>query len=82
MLDYLLKETEPSDPFSDEPSRKIGLTELLQAPYVRVVYKDVTPRTLRRELVRLAEVGFIRVWDADELEDSMIEIDYAAIGKY
>ena len=82
LLDYLLKETEPSDPFSDEPSRKIGLTELLQAPYVRVVYKDVTPRTLRRELVRLAEMGFIRVWDAAELEDSMIEIDYAAIGKY
>ena len=82
LLDFLLKETEPVDPFSDAPSRKIGLLELLQAPYVRVVYSEVTPRTLRRELVRLAEMGFIRFSAGAEPEASTIEIDFAAIGKY
>ena len=82
LLDFLLKETEPVDPFSDAPSRKIGLSELVQAPYVQAVYKEVKRRTLWRELVRLAEMGFIRVSAAAEIDDSTIEIDFDAIEKY
>ncbi len=82
LLDFLLQETEPIDPFSDAPSRKIGLSELVQAAYVQAVYKDVKRRTLWRELIRLAEMGFIRVSAAAEMEDSTIEIDFDAIGKY
>ncbi len=79
-LDFLLKETEPVDPFAEEPSLKIAYSELRQAPYVRGVYRNVKPRTFHRELTRLAEMGFIRFLVRQP--EPTIEIDFGAIGKY
>ena len=80
LLDFLLQATEPIDPFADEPSRRIEYSELLQAPYVKEVYRNVTTRTFHRELIRLAETGFIRFSVQDR--NPTIEIDFEAIGKY
>ena len=80
LLDFLLQETEPTDPFAEEPSRKIEYSALRRAPYVAGVYGDVTARTFYRELTRLAEMGFIK-FSAQETEPT-IEIDFDAIGRY
>ena len=80
LLDFLLRETEPVDPFAEEPSLKIQYSELRQAPYVRGVYRKVRPRTFHRELTRLAEMGFIK-FSIREPEPT-IEIDFGAIGRY
>lgn len=80
LLDFLLQETEPTDPFAEEPSRKIEYSTLRRAPYVTGVYGGVTARTFYRELTRLAEMGFIR-FSARESEPT-IEIDFDAIGRY
>lgn len=80
LLDFLLTETEPVDPFADEPSRKIGYAELRQSPYITSVYRDVTARTIFRELVRLGDMGFIKfVRDGTE---PVVELDFGAIGRY
>ena len=80
LLDFLLQETEPLDPFAEEPSRRIAYSELRQAPYVKGVYRRVTARTFYRELTRLAETGFIK-FSIHEPEPG-IEIDFGAIGRY
>ena len=80
LLDFLLQETEPIDPFAEEPSRKIEYSVLRRAPYVTGVYRNVTARTFYRELTRLAEMGFIK-FSAREQEPT-IEIDFDAIGRY
>ena len=80
LLEFLLKETEPTDPLADEPSKKINLSDLLQAPYVTAVYGNVTTRTFHRELIRLSEMGFIKF--SDQGREPMIELDFAAIEKY
>ena len=80
LLDFLLEETEPVDPFADEPSKKIKFDDLLRAPYISTVYKNVTRRTFYRELLRLAEMGFIKFTGRGE--DITIEIDFSAIGRY
>ena len=80
LLEYLVRETEPTDPFADEPSRKIKFSELVQASYVLGVYRNVTTRTFQRELIRLASNGFIK-FEAHEREP-VVEIDFGAIGKY
>lgn len=80
LLDFLLRETEPIDPFAEEPSLKIPYSELRQAPYVKGVYRNVTARTFHRELLRLAETGFIK-FSTREPEPT-IEIDFGAIGRY
>ena len=80
LLDFLLQETEPIDPFAEEPSRRIAYSELRQAPYVKGVYRRVTARTFYRELTRLAEMGFIK-FSSQEPEPG-IEIDFGAIGRY
>lgn len=85
LLDYLIVQTEPVDPFSDNPSRRIELAELLESPFVRQVYKSVTARTLHRELVRLAETGFIKFTRREGKDGKaswIVELDFAAIGKY
>jgi len=46
LLEFLLQETEPTDPFAEEPSRKVGFCALIQAPYVTGVYRTVTRDTL------------------------------------
>ena len=80
LLHFLLEETEPVDPFADEPSKKIKFDDLLRAPYISTVYKNVTRRTFFRELLRLAEMGFIKFTGRGE--GITIELDFAAIGRY
>ena len=80
LLDFLVRTTEPSDPFAEEPSRKISLAELLSHPYVRAVYRKVTRRTFRREMVRLFEQGFITL--VGKPGEATVELDFRAIEKY
>jgi Fic family protein len=82
LLQYLLHSTEPVDPFSDNPSRQIKFSELRSSGYVTAAYKDVTPRTFARELQRLADLHFIKLIKGDETEESIVELDFQAIGKY
>ena len=81
-LDFLLSETEPSDPFSDTPSRRITLSELLEASYVRAAYQNVTKRTFQRELIRLGELEFIRFTRDASVQDWIVELNFEAISKY
>lgn len=82
LLGFLLEETEPADPFSESPSRRLPLDELIDSPFVRTVYRAVTSRTFFRELTRLAELGFI-VFERDaDSGEFMVDLDFAAIGKY
>ena len=82
LLEFLLSETEPSDPFSDTSSRKISLSELMEAGYVRAAYQNVTTRTFRRELMRLGELGFIEFTRDESVRDWVVELDFGAISKY
>ena len=80
LLTFLLQETEPVDPFGDEPSKKIKFGDLHRAPYITTVYSKVTGRTFFRELLRLEETGFIKFEEGEE--GLTIEIDFTAIGRY
>ena len=83
LLLYLLNETEPLDPFSEDPSRRIELPELQESDYVSAVYGSVTPRTFVRELVRLADLGFIRFTkNGTSQRATIVELDFGAIEKY
>ena len=82
LLDFLLSETEPVDPFSDSPSRRISLSELLEANYVQSAYRNVTRRTFHRELIRLMELGFIDFTKDESIQDWVVELDFGAISKY
>lgn len=82
LLDFLLRETEPSDPFSDVPSRRIGLSELSEADFVQLAYSKVTKRTFHRELVRLGALGFIKFAKDASMRDWVVELDFGAISKY
>jgi Fic family protein len=82
LLEILLTETEPIDPFSENPSKKIKFSELRTAMSIRMAYQRVTLRTFYRELIRLGELGFIRFTKDDALKDWIIEINFEAIGKY
>jgi len=79
LLSFLLAETEPTDPFSEHPSTRIRVTDLVNSPYVRGAYRDVTTRTFIREIRRLAELGFIALADDPESGHEFIEIDFRAI---
>ena len=79
LLEFLLHETEPEDPFSDEPSRQIRLDALLDSPYVRAAYRDVTQRTFVRELMRLTDLGFLKFAHRPESDDHTVEVDFGAI---
>lgn len=81
LLQYLLTETEPIDPFSENPSRQIKYSELREAAFVRASYRDVTARTFHRELIRLSEMGFIS-FRTHEPDGLIVELDFGAIGKY
>ena len=80
LLEYLTRTTEPTDPFADEPSRRIRFTDLLFDPYVQQVYRKVTERTFRREVIRLFEQGFIEL--VGEPGEWTVELDFRAIEKY
>jgi Fic family protein len=84
LLDFLLDATEPTDPFSESPSRRLKVSELRETSYVKTAYRDVSPRTFHRELNRLADLGFIGI-SRDEsagIRDLKLDEDIAAIGKY
>ena len=80
LLEHLIGVTEPTDPFAEEPSRRIPVSDLVREPYVRAIYEAVTRRTFSRELIRLAEMGFIKV--SGQQPDLTVEIDFNAIGRY
>lgn len=82
LLDFLLSETVPVDPFSDTLSRRISLSELLEANYVQSAYRNVTRRTFHRELMRLGELGFIKFARDESVQDWVVELDFGAISKY
>jgi len=82
LLEFLLTETEPIDPFSEYPSRQLKLSDLQKAQYVKSAYEDVTNRTFIRELERLDKLGFISIRRAEAAKDSVLELNFEAIGKY
>jgi Fic family protein len=84
LLTFLLSETEPIDPFSDNPSRKIKLSELSQDRYVKALYRSVTSRTFHRELFRLAgpELRFIKFERQAESREWIVELNFEAIAKH
>ena len=82
LLDFLLGVTEPTDPFSDSPSRRVSLSELRESSYIRGAYGKVKPRTLFRELARLSALGFINLTRDEILNDGIVEVNFDAIGKY
>lgn len=82
LLRFLLKETEPEDPFAKEPSRRVPLADLLESPFVRAVYRRVTFRTFVRELKRLAQHGFIGFEHDAEADAAIVEINFDAIGQH
>lgn len=81
LLDSLVSETEPDDPFSDHPSKALDVRTFLQSPFIREIYKNVSTRTSFRELFRLEEFGFIKLSKAAS-GGWAIELDFEAIGKY
>jgi len=82
LLDFLLTVTEPSDPFSENPSRILRSSELIEAKYIQSAYRGVTPRTFTRELIRLGQNGFIKFVRDEEVKDWTVELDFGAITKY
>lgn len=80
LLVFLLTETEPTDPFSENPSKQIKLSELREVSFIRAAYSRVTPRTFFRELIRLAQLGFIGF--TRNGNGPIIELDFGAIERY
>ena len=79
LLTFLLEETEPTDPFSENPSTQIRLADLVNSSYVRSAYRDVTSRTFVREIRRLAELGFIAIDVESGSGAEVVGIDFNAI---
>lgn len=82
LLDFLLMETESTDPFSENPSRQLKFSELYESPYVKGAYKNVTSRTFYRELNRLGLLNFINIRRDESAKDWILELNFEAIGKY
>jgi len=82
LLEFLLSETEPADPFSESPSRKVQLSEMMEAKPVSWQYRKVSKRTLYRELGRLSALGFIHFKQDETTKAWYVDLDFDAIGKY
>jgi Fic family protein len=82
LLEVLINETEPIDPFSESSSKRIRFTELNASPYVRGAYRNVTTRTFHRELIRLASLGFITFTHDETVQDWIVELDFGAVEKF
>lgn len=84
LLTFLLTETEPNDPFSDVPSKRIKFSELHESPYIQGAYRSLTPRTFYRELNRLGALEFITIRrdETATAKDWVLELNFNAIGKY
>ena len=81
LLQFLLDETEPEDPFSESPSRRVSFDEALGSAFMTAAYREVTDRTVIREFLRLDDLGFIKL-DVQKRGEYWVEIDFDAIGKY
>lgn len=81
LLQYLLDETEPEDPFAENPSRRVSIEDVLNSAFMTAAYRNVTDRTIIREFFRLDDLGFVKL-DVLKRGDYWIEIDFDAIGKY
>ncbi|MDE2842754.1 MAG: Fic family protein [Chloroflexota bacterium] len=81
LLNYLLSETEPTDPFSESGTQQVKLLDLIQSHYYRGAYSGLSQRTFSRELSRLREEGFIKL-PLDSNSSETIELDFNAIAKY
>ena len=81
LLQFLLDETEPEDPFAESPSRRVSFDDMLDSAFMVAAYNRVTGRTVVREFSRLRELGFIK-FDTEKRGEFWVEIDFAAIGKY
>jgi hypothetical protein len=68
LRDFLLSATEPTDPFSEHPSKRVRFGDLRPLNYVKAAYSKPSPRTFYRELTRLGEMGFL-IFDKDEAAD-------------
>ena len=79
LLSFLLEETEPTDPFSESQPTRIRIADLVNSPYVRGAYRDVTDRTFIREIRRLSELGFITLEVDPESGRELVGIDFNAI---
>ena len=82
LLTFLVTETEPLDPFAENPSRRVTLSELVDSAYVKGAYRSVTRRTFVRELVRLFNAGFIKLTPWEQPSEPVIELDFDAITRY
>lgn len=82
LLDFLLLETEPTDPFAENPSKQIKLSDLRESKYIQGAYRNVTPRTFFRELARIGQLGFIKFTRDEKIKDWILELDFGAIAKY
>ena len=81
LLNYLLSETEPTDPFSESGAQQVKLLDLIQSHYYRGTYSGHSLRTFTRELSRLREEGFIKL-TLDDNGSETIELDFDAISRY
>ena len=77
-----MTETQPIDPFSDNPSRQIKLKDLYTLRYIQSVYENVTRRTFVREILRLSGLGFITFTQDKAAKDWIVELDFGAVAKY
>ncbi len=81
VLHRILDLSRPPDPFSSEPARIVSLRGDLER-VIDQYYGDRTPRTMVRELKRLAQLGFLKFEPSAATHDLQVLIDFDAIAKY
>ena len=81
LLQFLLNETEPEDPFAENPSRRVSLDDMFDSAFMQAAYGSVSGRTVVREFMRMRELGFIK-FNTEKQGEFWVEIDFNAIGKY
>lgn len=80
-MDSLRSNSAPSRNQSREQRQvTIEFSDLIQSQYIRAVYGNVSTRTFRRELIRLAEKGFIKF--SGQGSELIVELDVSAIERY
>jgi len=81
ILHFLLDETKPPNPFSDEQTKQVRLTELAASPFFRQTYGQLTRRTMIRELMRLDHEGYITLSRSPEDGEWYVNVEFGAIGR-
>jgi len=79
LLHFLLDQTRPPSPFSDEAPREIRFPELIASPFIQQTYGRYTPRTMVRELSRLAREGYLTFSRSDTDGEWYVKINFGAI---